>query len=59
MNAVIREFIKAARESPKLFFLPLTGAIEAIRRELDRGYNHPDADKPGCAGRHDTAHDRR
>jgi hypothetical protein len=45
MNAVIREFIKAAREAPRLFFLPLTGAIEAVRRELghSRCDRHPNA----------------
>lgn len=34
MNAVMREFMKAAREAPRLFFLPVMGAIEAVRREM-------------------------
>jgi hypothetical protein len=42
MNAVMREFIKAAREAPRLFFLPLTGAIEAVRREM----GHCRCDRP-------------
>jgi hypothetical protein len=36
MNVVMREFIKAVREGARLFFLPLTGAIGAIRLEMER-----------------------
>lgn len=44
MNAVVREFMKAAREAPRLFFLPIMGAIEAVRREVEhsRCDRHPD-----------------
>lgn len=35
MNAFMREVVKAAKESPRLFFAPLVGAIEAVRREMD------------------------
>ena len=28
------EFLKAAKETPRLFFAPLIGAVEAVRREL-------------------------
>ena len=34
MNAFIRELVEAAKESPRLFFAPLVGAIEAVRREM-------------------------
>ncbi|WP_186156672.1 hypothetical protein [Burkholderia gladioli] len=59
MNAVIREFIKAAREAPRLFFLPLTGAIEAVRRELghSRCDRHPNAQ--ANASSHNGVQDRR
>ena len=36
MNAFMREIVEAAKESPRLFFAPLVGAIEAVRREMDR-----------------------
>lgn len=29
------EFLKAARETPRMFFAPLVGAVEAVWRELD------------------------
>lgn len=35
MNALMREIVEAAKESPKLFFAPLVGAIKAVRREMD------------------------
>ncbi|MGF6510643.1 hypothetical protein [Paraburkholderia sp. 32] len=35
MNAFMQEVVRAAKESPKLFFAPLTGAIDAIRREMN------------------------
>lgn len=34
MNAFMREVIEAAREGQRLFFAPLRGAIEAVRREM-------------------------
>ncbi|MBB5441430.1 MULTISPECIES: hypothetical protein [unclassified Paraburkholderia] len=59
MNAFMREFIKAAREAPRLFFLPLTAAIEAVRREMGhRRYDrHPD--KPDSPKSHTDAQDQR
>ena len=59
MNAVMREFVKAAREAPRLFFLPLAGAIEAVRREIVRSPcdRHPDA--PVNARSDNSAQERR
>ena len=59
MNAVMREFMKAAREAPRLFFLPLAGAIEAVRREMgqSRCGRHPD--EPDDARSHNDAQVRR
>lgn len=34
MNDFMREVVEAAKESPRLFFAPLIGAIEAVRREM-------------------------
>lgn len=54
MNAFMREFIKAAREAPRLFFLPLTGAIEAVRREVSHSrcgrHPHEPANARPCNG---------
>jgi len=36
MTAFMREFTKAARGAPRLFFAPITGAVEAVRSEMDR-----------------------
>ena len=36
MNAFIQEFAVAARQSPRLFFAPIVGAVDAVRRELAR-----------------------
>lgn len=36
MNAFIREFVMAARQSPRLFFAPIVGVVKAVRRELAR-----------------------
>ncbi|AVA38087.1 hypothetical protein ACUXAV_004950 [Cupriavidus metallidurans] len=30
------EFVTAAREAPRLFFAPLVGAIQAVRKEARR-----------------------
>jgi hypothetical protein len=34
MNAFVREFLSAARESPRLFFAPLIGAINGTREAI-------------------------
>jgi hypothetical protein len=36
MNAFMREFTKAARESPRLFFAPIVGAVNGVRAEMRR-----------------------
>lgn len=36
MNVFLREFAMAARQSPRLFFAPIVGAVDAVRRELAR-----------------------
>lgn len=59
MNAVIREFVKAAREAPRLFFLPLTGAIEAVRREMGRSRCDGPPEEPANARFRIGAGDRR
>lgn len=59
MNAFMREFIKAAREAPRLFFLPLTGAIEAVRREVDDSRCGRDPEEPVNARSHRGVHDSR
>lgn len=33
-NQLLNEFWKAARQSPRIYFAPLSGAIQAIRNEL-------------------------
>jgi hypothetical protein len=59
MNAVMREFMKAAREAPRLFFLPITEAIQAVRREMghSRCDRHPDERVDACS--HRGTQDRR
>ncbi|WP_233799593.1 hypothetical protein [Paraburkholderia sp. HP33-1] len=59
MNAFMREFIKAAREAPRLFFLPLTGAIEAVRREVGDSRCGRDPKEPANARSHRGVHDSR
>ena len=59
MNAVMREFVKAAREAPRLFFLPLAGAIEAVRREMGRRPCDRHPDEPVNARPHSCAQERR
>lgn len=59
MNAVMREFVKAAREAPRLFFLPLAGAIEAVRREMGRSPCDWHADEPVNARSHNCGQERR
>lgn len=34
MNAFVREFLSAARESPRLFFAPLIGAFNGAREAV-------------------------
>jgi hypothetical protein len=58
MNVFMREIVEAAKESPRLFFAPLVGAIEAVRREMNHlanGGQH----KPGSACSRTTTDDRR
>jgi hypothetical protein len=58
MNVFLQEIVEAAKESPRLFFAPLVGAIEAIRREM----NHladGDQRKPGCPRSCATTDNRR
>ncbi|MFJ3471024.1 hypothetical protein [Pseudomonas sp. NPDC090201] len=35
MSMLRDEFMKAARETPRMFFAPLVGAVEAVWRVLD------------------------
>ncbi|NPT35686.1 hypothetical protein [Paraburkholderia xenovorans] len=58
MNALMREIVEAAKESPKLFFAPLLGAIKAIRREMVHltGGNRRE---PGTTSSHSTTDDQR
>jgi hypothetical protein len=58
MNAVMREFMKAAREAPRLFFLPVTGAIEAVRREMGHSRRDLNPNAQVNARSHDSAQDR-
>ncbi|WP_156967200.1 hypothetical protein [Paraburkholderia ferrariae] len=59
MNAFMREFITAAREAPRLFFLPLTGAIEAVRREIGDSRCSRHLDEPANVNAHNSAGNRR
>lgn len=59
MNAVMRELIKAARGAPRLFFLPLTGAIEAVRREMGHSRCDRPPEEPANARSRNGAQDRR
>ena len=60
MNAVIREFVKAAREAPRLFFLPLMGAIKAVRRKIGHSRSDRPPEEPANARRsRNGARDRR
>ena len=34
VSDVVREFVNAVKEGPRIFFAPLVGAINAIRSEL-------------------------
>ncbi|EJN17215.1 hypothetical protein PMI36_05549 [Pseudomonas sp. GM79] len=34
MSMFKEEFLKAARETPRMFFAPIVGAVEAVRREF-------------------------
>ena len=40
------EFVNAAREAPRLFFAPLVGAIQAVRKEVRRTPTDQKQDKP-------------
>lgn len=59
MNAVMREFMKAAREAPRLFFLPVMGAIEAVRREMEHSRCDRNSNEPANARSHNGAQDQR
>lgn len=37
MGEILKEVIKAAKESPRMYFAPLTGAANAVYREATRG----------------------
>lgn len=37
MGELLKEFISAAKESPRMYFAPLTGAAQAVYREATRG----------------------
>lgn len=41
MSSIGREFVRAAREAPRMFFAPLLGAIEAIKREVQEDEQEP------------------
>ncbi|WP_165184120.1 hypothetical protein [Paraburkholderia dioscoreae] len=58
MNTVMREFVKAAREAPRLFFLPITGAIEAVRREMGHSRRDRNPNAPVNARSRNGAQDR-
>lgn len=59
MNAVIREFIKAAKEGPRLFFLPVTGAIGAIQREMKQIRRDQHPNQPNDVSSRNNFQDRR
>ncbi|GGK15075.1 hypothetical protein SAMN04490189_1033 [Pseudomonas koreensis] len=47
MSMLKDEFLKAARETPRMFFAPLVGAIEAVWREFDDSAKKTDEKKSG------------
>ncbi|WP_322019320.1 hypothetical protein [Paraburkholderia tropica] len=59
MNAIMREFIKAAKEAPRLFFLPVAGPIEAIRRKMERIRHDRHPNKPDDVNSLNNSQDRR
>lgn len=34
MRAVMREFVQAAKEGPKMYFAPLVAAVRAVKAEV-------------------------
>jgi len=58
MNVLMREIVEAAKESPGLFFAPLVGAIEAVRREMDH-LTDGTLREPGSTGSRSTTDDQR
>ncbi len=49
MSMLKDEFLKAARETPRMFFAPLVGAVEAVWRELEGTDKKKKKDKDGKA----------
>ncbi|WP_223527017.1 hypothetical protein [Pseudomonas sp. BF-B-26] len=45
MSMFKEEFLKAARETPRMFFAPIVGAVEAVRREFKVLGKDKDKDK--------------
>ena len=37
MSKFIKEFTRAAKETPKMYFAPLIGAFQAVKREVQAG----------------------
>lgn len=48
MGEILKEMLKAAKESPRMYFAPLTGAAQAVYREATREstVKKPKAEKP-------------
>jgi hypothetical protein len=44
MSVLKDEFLKAARETPRLFFAPVVGAVEAVSREFKSSKKKGDKD---------------
>lgn len=42
MNEFLAEFLRAARQAPRLYFAPLIGAIRGARMELQAALNDTD-----------------
>lgn len=42
MNKFLAEFLRAARQSPRLYFAPLIGALHGARMELQEALNDAD-----------------
>lgn len=42
MNEFLAEFLRAARQAPRLYFAPLIGAIRGARMELQAALNDRD-----------------
>lgn len=42
MNKFLTEFLRAARQGPRLYFAPLIGALRGARMELQEALNDTD-----------------